>query len=530
MSFNKYDYIIDLKSIKENAFSEAKKLVLENGGRFNKYNISKDPVYAWLEDVDCILKAPSSGNIEEQKKELDSFIEELKSLAFYLEFEHLPKILPKNYKEPVLGFDTETTGLDTRTMFNENGEIESQSLLVGVSLAVSETLGWYLPIRHVETSHTKNWNKEIITSFLSRLNMEFCLIIHNASYDRQVLALNGVKDFRDYPYFFDTQILYYLLNTDQNRYGLKPLSESVLKRKMIDIWDLFPGNKSVDFLRFDFLKAEDAVVYACSDAVNTFSLFKKMTLNDSPTNPLFFQDKPVEIDHKLIDTLIFLCRCGFPVDVFYCIEALKDTSLRIELVSKEIHKLVGFEFDIGSPKQLSEIIFNTLKIPPLEGMELNKSGYYSVDEDNLDSLQQRNPNVKILSYVVFYRKLVNASSKFFTKFIKNSYVDYLIPYSRIYLSFSQTRTTTGRLASSSNGSLDDVIVKPLKPTKNNPDNFSYKFVLSDGTFGGNSQGISATHYRTAEANELIDVPKEVLDCLKDIEGGVEESFIKHLTT
>ncbi len=525
----KYNYIRDIRINKQKVFDEAKILIEKNEDKFNKDNIIQDPVYKWMEKVECILKVPNSFKIEEQKKELDDFIDALKVEAFYLENAHLPKILPKTYKEPVLGFDTETTGLDVRTIFDENGKIDPQTLLVGVSIAVSEDKGWYLPVRHIETDIHGNWDSEVINYFLSRLNNEFCLIIHNAYYDRQVMALNGVKDFREYPYFFDTQILYYLLNTDQNKYGLKPLSQMILNRKMIDIWDLFPKDKNVDFIRFDFLKAKDANLYACSDAINTFYLFKEMCQNKSKTNPLFYQDKPVEIDHKLIDVLIFMCRNGFPVDVQYSINALKDILLRLKLITKEIFKEAGKEFEISSPKQLSQLLFNELKIPPLETMELSKSGLYSVDEDTLTSLQEKHPGVKFLSYVVIYRKLGNAISKFYTKFIKNSYVDYLNPYSRVCLSFSQTRTTTGRMASSSKGRLEDLVVKSVKITKKNTNPFEYKYVLGDGTCGWNSQGVPANYFKQSKCKELINPPQEILDCLNEIESDIEEEFLKRLT-
>ena len=530
--FNPHDYIKDIRIYREKAFEEARILAKNNSDRFNHNSLVKDPQYKWLNEVECILKTPKFNSIEEQKKELNEFIEFLKKEAFYLETDHLPSLLPKEYKEPVLGFDTETTGLDTRTIFDLDGNIKPEVLLVGISLAVNENIGWYVPVRHEETETEKNWNIEAIKEFLSRLNKEFCLIIHNAYYDRQVIALNGAKDFREYPYFFDTQILYYLLNTDQNQYGLKHLSETILKRKMIDIWDLFKTDKSknVDFIRFDFLKATDALVYACSDATNTFYLFKEICTNKSKTNPLLFQKKPVEIDHKLIDTLICMCRNGFPVDVHYSINALKDILLRVKLITKEIYKEAKKEFNIGSGKQLSELIFDELRIPPLEGMEKNKSGYYSVDEEALGSLQEKYPTIKFLNYVVMYRKLENSISKFYTKFIKNSYVDALTPYSRVQLSFAQTRTTTGRMASTSNGQLEQIKVKEMKITKKNLIPFEYVYVLSTGDAGYNSQGVPSIHYRLVEANELINIPEEVLELSKIYDQEIEKEFILTLTT
>jgi len=526
---NIYNYIVNIEDVKLEAFEKAKKLIRASENSFKKENIVQKLEYKWLNNVITNLYTPRSENIEDQRNQITEFIAELKSKCFKLETEHLPNLLPENYSEFILGFDTETTGLDTRTIYDSNGNIDPKTLLVGISIAATENEGWYLPVRHNEEDGNLNWNPIVASEFLTELNKNFCLIIHNAAYDRQVLALNGTKSFRPFPYFFDTQILYYLLNTDGLKFGLKPLSKSVLNREMIDIWDLFEKQESVDFIRFDFLPAENACLYACSDATNTLFLFKKLFENKLPTNPLFYQPKPVEIDHKFVDNLIVLYRQGFPVDTQYAIHALKDLITRVKLLTFEIYKHAGKEFDIASGKQLSTLIFDELQIPPLPSAERNKLGYYPVAEEDLLAVQERNPDVVFLKYCVLYRKLENAISKFYTKFIKNSYVDCLHPYTRVCLSFSQTRAQTGRLASSSNGQLEQIEIKEVKATKKKPKSYKYKYIQSDGTCGYNSQGVPGTHYKLELSKVLNKVPQEIQDMADKIESDIQMEFIKSLT-
>lgn len=527
--FSLDNYLVDIESVKNKAFIKAKELLANSSEKFEKSAIISQQEYSWLSSVKTTLLTPSSTDTSCQFLEIDTFIDSLKNDCSYLKTEHLPNLLPDDYNEPILGFDTETTGLDTRTMYKNNGDLDPQTLLVGVSVASDENTGYYLPVRHTEDDQKFNWTTEVMSYFLSRLNKEFCLIIHNSMYDRQVIALNGAKDFRSFPYFFDTQLLYYLLNTDKKRYGLKYLSETVLNRKMIDIFDLFEKQEDADFIRFDFISASKAYLYACSDATNTLMLFKSLFENQSPTNPLFFQEKPVEIDHKFVDTLIIMYRQGFPVDVQYSIQALKDLLLRVNLLQKEIYSVAGTVFNIGSGKQLSELIFDKLKIPPLPRAEKNKSGYYPVTEEDLLDLQDRHPEVVFLKYCVLYRKLVNSISKSYTKYIKNSYVDALHPFTRGCLSFSQTNVPTGRLASNSNGELEHVLVKPVKPTKKNPDTFKYKYVSSSGTLGINSQAINSAHYKLVDAKKLETVPDDILQLSNTLNSEIELEFIKILT-
>lgn len=515
-------FIIDIEKIKNDVYSKAKELLTKNKDSFSKDWVISQPEYSWLKNVKTVLFSPTSENIEDQRKQILELVDNLKKTCTYLLTEHLPNVLPENYNEPILGFDTETTGLDARTMYDLDGNLNPQSLLVGISIAPTENEGYYLPVRHTQEDGKLNWNIEIISEFLDLLNSQFCLIIHNAIYDRQIIALNGCTKFREFPYFFDTQILYYLLNTDTKRYGLKPLSESLLERKMIDIWDMFPKEESNDFIRFDFLSASNAYIYACSDATNTLFLFKKLFENTEPTNPLFFQPKPIEIDHKFIDSLISMNRHGFPIDVFYCINALKDLILRVKLLEQEIYKIVGKEFDIGSGKQLSLLIFNEMKIPPIPGSELNKNGYYSVDEAALTTLQNTYPELKFLEYIVTHRYLIGNISKFHGKFIKNSYLDSLHPYTRGMLSFSLTRVPTGRLASSSNGGLESVEIKEGKKA------MTYKFVGSSGDIGVNSQAIPSQPYILDDANLLGEVPEEIQQMSNDLDKYIEVDFYRTL--
>jgi len=533
-NFDPYKYIVDVEKHKNEAYKTAKELIRTSGMRFDRDSILKrfdahsKEEYKWFTKASLNLFAPQDQDEESQLKEINEFVEKLKTSAKKLKHEFLPNLLPEGYEEPIIGLDTETTGLDTRVIYGLDGKLDIKTELVGTSVAVSDNEGFYLPVKHSEEDGVYNWTKKAIIHFLERVNMEFCTIIHNAAYDRQVLALNGVQQFRPTPYFFDTMILYYLLNTDRKSYGLKTLSHEELGRKMIDIWDLFEDNKekSTGFIRFDFITATNSYMYAASDATNTYALFKNLLskYKEHKTNPMFTQPKPIIIDHKFTDTLITLYRQGHPVDVDISIKSLKDLIVRIKLLEDKIYKEAGLKFKIGSSKVLGELIYDKMKIPPLDGAERGKNGCYSTDEATLEGLQERNPQVVFLNYIVQFRKLNNAISKFFGKFIRNSYVDALHGYTRMNIQYSQVRAHTGRLASSSSGQLEMVKVKALKKE------MKYEFQASEGTCGFNSQAIPSDPYITKKRKKLTKIPPEVQQRLDQLNKGLDEDFIVSLVT
>lgn len=496
--------------------------------KFKKEELAKLEGMEWLHEVQTELLYPNTSDIEDQRKLLKEFMELLLSESSRLTHSLIPKVLPPDYDEPILGLDTETTGLDTRIMYDYEGKLIINTELVGLCLATSPHKGYYLPVRHTEDDGILNWEPEVIAEFLSELYARFCIIMHNAQYDREILAINGVTGARPFPYFFDTQTLNYLYDCNEKQNGLKYCSEKKLGRKMIPIEDLFgltKEEKKGGFINFKRLPATTATVYGCSDAINTFGLFQGFIAHPVDRNVFHSQSDPVAIDHRMIDTLRSLYRCGLPVNIDYMLNVSKDAHLRSILIEKKIYQLAGKEFDIGSGKQLATVLFDESGITPSEGEVLNGNGYFGTSEEVIDKLFEENPDKEILRYIVSYRKINNAVTKIYRQAIVNSYVDAFIPFTRSQIQFMLTNAPTGRLTSSSSkGSAKQVLVNISKTTEKP----SFRYSEGTGDMGLNSQGISSTPFYPEIARKIKTIPKEAdLNLEKPYSDFIIQELVKH---
>jgi DNA polymerase-1 len=524
------EFLVDVRSYIHNYGN-----IKPNAEFFSKENLSKLPAMGWLRDVKTELIYPVTRDTEEQRSVLLKFKERIK-----LECIRLPKgfcsVFPEGYNEPLIALDIEATGLDLRCRYDYDGNLIIATKLVGFSIATSENESYYFPVLHTEEDGVFNWDKKVILEFLDQIHQEFAVIYHNAQYDREGLALNGVKGLRPWPYFFDTMLLDFMQDVNDKVHGLKPKSVKILNRQMILIEDLFNSymedtdskkrvNKK-DLIMFDKLPAINATVYGCSDVLNTFGLFKHYAAKSTEENSFGIQPIPVSVDHKMVDVFRNMYRPGLPVNLDYFILASKDVLFRMEMLKKNMYELVGEKFDIGSPKQLSIILFDKFNLPVLDNMKKGKSGYYSTKEEVLDKLYEKYPDYDILRFVVTYRKLQSALSKVFFKCIANSFVDARLPYTKVQLSFSTTVIPTGRCSSNcGKSSQKDRVVVQQKKTK-----ITYNYQKEKGWMAGfNAQGVPNDPYIEAKAKKIKKLPDSAgfkLGNMYPIEVG--ESFIKEI--
>ena len=197
----------------------------------------------WLAQVEAVLLAPFVGpeDPEGQWSHLEHFTEELKKEA--------ANVLPKDYfpanpdyvPTPLLAVDTETTGLDVRVRYGADGKLVTRTKIVGVTVAPSSSKGYYLPVRHTGEDGVLNWHPDVIARWLGVLNTTFITAYHNAGYDFEVEGLNGVTEFRPYPYYIDTQVCDYIHDPNAKTHGLKACAHRYLGRRMIEIAELFVG-------------------------------------------------------------------------------------------------------------------------------------------------------------------------------------------------------------------------------------------------------------------------------------------------
>ena len=233
---------------------------------FSQEALSQRPGMEWLASVTCTLMVPEDKtDIEKQRQALNTFFEHLEREASLLPQDFSSALSDNGFTgSKFLAFDTETTGLDTRVVYDYNGNLDPKTNIVGFSIATSADVGYYFPLRHTEADGLPNWNEIVVLEFLQKLVDNFLLIIHNAQYDLEILALAGVRT-RGFPWFLDTMVLHFLQDVNVKRHGLKAISEQLLGRRMIEISQLFTemGVKSKIHINFDRLPCNSAFIYAC---------------------------------------------------------------------------------------------------------------------------------------------------------------------------------------------------------------------------------------------------------------------------
>lgn len=337
------------------------------------------------------------------------------------------KILIDNLKkQKIFCFDTETSSLDA-----------NNTDLVGISFSYKPSEAFYvdLPDNYHLTQVIVNEFKEVFE------DPEIEKIGQNIKFDISVLRW---YDINIKGKIFDTMLAHYLIQPD-SRHNMDFLSETYLKYKPIPIEDLI-GKKGKNQLSMRVINPEIVRDYACEDADITLQLkneFEPM-LTETNTSELF-----EKIEMPLVPVLSSMEAEGINLDVKALNEYSNKLKLEILEIVQEIYKLSEQEFNISSPKQLGEVLFEKLKIT--DKPKLTKTKQYSTGEDVLIKLINRHP---IVPLILDFRSL----SK-----LKSTYVDKLplmvnSRTGRIHTSFNQAVAATGRL-SSNNPNLQNIPIR-----------------------------------------------------------------------
>ena len=326
-------------------------------------------------------------------------------------------------------FDTETTSLNTL-----NAE------LVGFSFSVKEHEAYYVPI-----NESKALALEQINLFKPLFEDETkTLIGQNIKYDYQVLKNYGI-DIKNK--LFDTMVAHFLIMPDM-RHNMDLLAQTYLNYSPVSISTLI-GKKGSDQLSMRSVDINLIKDYAAEDADITLQLKNNFVpkLIEHELEKLFN-----EVELPLIKVLANIEREGINIDV----PALKEFSLQLQndiaIVEAEIQGFAGTKFNVSSPKQVGEILFEYLKI--IDKPKKTKTGQYATGEDVLSKLESLHP---IVAKILDYRELVK---------LKNTYVDTLPELvnkttGRIHTSFNQVVAVTGRL-SSDNPNLQNIPIRTEK--------------------------------------------------------------------
>ncbi|MFT3751464.1 MAG: DNA polymerase I [Paludibacter sp.] len=335
-------------------------------------------------------------------------------------------LVSKLFMQKSFCFDTETTGLD---MFSSD--------LVGMSFCFKAGEAYYvsLPVDKEEARHVVHEFKVIFESeHIEKIGQ-------NIKFDLLMLSQYGIQLKGK---LFDTMIAHYLVQPEL-RHGMDYLAEIYLKYRTIHFEDLMTGKgkNQLDIRAVDINLLCD---YAAEDADITFKLKQVLEkeLKDNSLEKLFY-----EVEMPLLKVLATMERTGVRIDseaLRQSSEILTDEMLKLE---KEIHEMAGYEFNVSSPAQVGEILFDRLKLD--DKAKKTKTGQYSTAEDVLEKIRSKHP---IIGKILDYRGL---------KKLLSTYIDALPQMinpvtSKVHTSYNQTVAATGRL-SSTNPNLQNIPIR-----------------------------------------------------------------------
>lgn len=329
-------------------------------------------------------------------------------------------------QQPEICFDTETTGLDA-----------NEAEIVGISFSYETNKAYYIPMPP---------NKEEATQKLSLLkplfdNPNITWVAHNLKYDLLILKWYG---FELKGKHFDTLLAHYLIDPDGKR-NMDFLSEQFLNYTPIPIERLI-GKKGKNQGNMRDVDIPAITEYAAEDADITYQLKHKFTplLKEKGVEKVFF-----EVENPLATVLTDVEYNGVKIDVDFLNNYSKELDQIAKQAEESVYEQAGVRFNLSSPKQLGEVLFDKLKLDPKA--KKTKTGQYATGEDVLTKLSHEH---KIVDDILVYRELTK---------LKSTYVDALPTMinprtGRVHTSYAQAVAVTGRL-SSVNPNLQNIPVR-----------------------------------------------------------------------
>ena len=338
----------------------------------------------------------------------------------------------------VFAIDTETSSLDTMT-----------ADLIGISLACNEGEGCYIPISHSYEGMPKQAPLNMInkTLGLAITKNQKKLVGQNLKFDLPMLNRHGI---RVEEFLGDTMLMSYVLNSTGTRHGLDRMAQHYLNYEPMKYEEVVgSASKQINFAQVEI---QAATFYAAEDADITLRLFNHLNkkLEDQPKLINLLQS----IEYPMLESLIKVETNGAKIDEKMLSKYSDELAIKIEELSKASFEMAGEEFNMDSPKQLVEILYNKLDLPVLKK---TPKGQPSTNEGTLQRLAEKFELPKI---IIEYRGLAK---------LKSTYTDSLINIQhpitkRIHTSYQQAVTSTGRL-SSTEPNLQNIPIKTAEGRK-----------------------------------------------------------------
>ena len=334
--------------------------------------------------------------------------------------------------------DTETSSLDTMT-----------ADLIGISLSCEDGEGCYIPIQHSYEGMPQQLSLSAIVKTLGDAisKNQTKLVGQNLKFDLPILNRHGIKVTE---FLGDTMLMSYVLNSTGTRHGLDRMAMHYLQYQPMKYEEVAgSASKQINFAQVEI---PAATFYAAEDADITFRLFNLLDKKLKKEPKLINLLKTLE--YPMLKSLLRVETNGAKINTSMLAEYSKELGLKIDELSKTAFKMAGEEFNMDSPKQLVEILYNKLELPVLKK---TPKGQPSTNEDTLQRLAEEYELPKV---IIQYRGLAKLKSTYTDSLINIQHPD----TKRIHTSYQQAVTSTGRL-SSTEPNLQNIPIKTAEGRK-----------------------------------------------------------------
>ena len=368
------------------------------------------------------VAAPTANEIETEDQATQSSVDDQLGAATYhtiLDQAHWDALLQRLQTTQRFAFDTETTSLDYRV-----------AEIVGFSVAFDAKDAYYVPLAHDYEGAPQQLNREQVLAQIKPIleNNAVEKIGHHLKYDAHVLENHGIHL---QGWYFDTMLASYVLNSVATRHGMDDVARLYLSH-LTTSYEQIAG-KGVKQKTFNQIEIETAAHYAAEDAHVTFRLYEvlsaKLQKHPELVNILHNIEMPVA------RVLTSMEENGIQLDLKFLDQLGVDFARTMQDLENQIVELAGENFNVSSPKQVGEILFDKLG---LKGGKKTATGQYSTSESVLEKIEH-----PISSLILDYRGLSKLKSTYTDGLLKQANND----THRVHTSYHQALTATGRLSS-----------------------------------------------------------------------------------